>query len=65
MAGKCKLQLDGDNKAPVKTESDFEEHLQRCLSVILHHKEIEQMAEVIKRTKRKHTARSHNNGDET
>lgn len=30
-------------------ESDFEEHLQRCLSMVLHHQEIQQIADVILR----------------
>ncbi len=65
MASKYELQIDGVNKVQVKAESDFEEHLQKCLSVILHHEEVMQMADVIKRVKRERAARSDNNGSET
>jgi hypothetical protein len=31
------------------SQSDFDEHVDKCLSMILHHEEIQKMSEIIKR----------------
>lgn len=37
-------------------ERDFDEHVERCLSMVLHFNEVEQMAEVIKEVYHKREA---------
>ncbi len=36
-------------KSQVSPEQDFDAHVDRCLSMILHHEEVRQMAEIMKR----------------
>lgn len=39
----------------IKPTSDFEDHIQRCLSMVLHHEEVQQIADVIIKIKRDRT----------
>ena len=39
----------------IKPTSDFEDHIQRCLSMVLHHEEVQQIANVIIKIKRDRT----------
>jgi hypothetical protein len=46
--GPKKNEAEGE-KSQVSPEQDFDAHVDRCLSMILHHDEVRQMAEIIKR----------------
>jgi len=45
--GPKKNEAEGE-KSQVSPEQDFDAHVDRCLSMILHHEEVQQIAEVIK-----------------
>ena len=46
--GPKKNEAEGE-KSQVSPEQDFDAHVDRCLSMILHHEEVQQIAEIMKR----------------
>ncbi len=47
-----KLRVQGVQKEGNTTEkahSDFDQHVERCLSMVLHYDEVQQMAEIVKK----------------